>query len=126
MMDPTHDQAIRALAHLVHSVRPSWQAKSVELVLLQDSRALDVLAVAAITAATNPATIHPKGITTTHPGPRECSRCAERNRAATVNAPRVTRCDRGHPSFAPGPCGPCHAASPDTATKFADEIRAAM
>jgi hypothetical protein len=85
---------IRALAFVVHHIRPTWPRTLIEAALASDNRDLGTLARAAVMAAQNPSTRHPNGITTTFPGADTCTVCDQRARSQTTQPPPVTRCAR--------------------------------
>lgn len=89
------DKKLRALAFIVAGIRPHWPEPDVMRALTDDHRDFPELAVAAITAAKNPATKYPAGIRTTYPGSDGCQKCAQRDKATTI--PKLDKCQRcGH------------------------------
>lgn len=70
-----NQQEIRALAHVIGQLRSHWPQADIIRALTDDHRDYGPLALAAITAALNPATKYPAGIRTTYGGQAECERC---------------------------------------------------
>lgn len=115
----TENIDIRALAHLVHVLRPEWPKQHIETVLAKDARPLDQLTFAAIAAATNPKTLMPEGIKTTLPSVSgECSKCANKRSAPPM--PPETCCPRCRQWFVRGEqhtCEPVNTEATETAKR---------
>jgi len=123
---------IRALAFVVHHIRPTWPRTLIEAALASDNRDLGTLARAAVMASQNPSTRHPNGIGSTFPGADKCTICEQRERTQTTQPPRVERCSKcGHIDSEHHNCRPMKP-TPDwhnrrrrLAAKYTHDIRAA-
>lgn len=121
---------LRALAHIVHTIRPAWPVPVIEQALTDDVRDLPILTTAAVAAATNPKTRHPQGIRTTFPGSDDCTVCAQRAKAEHAGPPRALTCGHcgkpdtpGHRCSVNRPSDAWHQARKLLATRYEPRIR---